>query len=70
MIVSIDDYLFPDLSSAEKAQDYIRTRFEAGDLGQKTGKGVYDWSEVDMDEFRLKAAEPYFKFFNWNLPEE
>ncbi|MBC3901341.1 hypothetical protein GH811_17180 [Acetobacterium malicum] len=70
MIVSIDDYLFPDLSNTDKTPDYIRSRFEKGDLGQKTGKGVYDWSKVDMDEFRMKAAKPYFEFFNWSLPEE
>ena len=27
MIVSIDDYLFPDLSNADKTPDYIRLRF-------------------------------------------
>ncbi|WP_050741090.1 3-hydroxyacyl-CoA dehydrogenase family protein [Acetobacterium bakii] len=70
MIVSIDDYLFPDLSNADKTQDYIRSRFEKGDLGQKTGLGVYDWSKVDMEAFRMKAAKPYFEFFNWSLPEE
>ncbi len=69
MIVSIDDYLFPDLCTADKTQDYIRSRYAEGNLGQKTGLGVYDWSAVDMEEFRLRAAKPYFGFFNWNLPE-
>lgn len=70
MIVSIDDYLFPDLCNAVKTQDYIRSRFEAGDLGQKTGRGVYDWSKKDMEEFRMNAAKPYLAFFNWTLPED
>ncbi|MZQ98990.1 MAG: hypothetical protein GT601_15085 [Acidaminobacter sp.] len=69
MIVSIDDYLFPDLSNADRTQDYIRSRYEAGNLGQKTGLGVYDWSNVDMEDFRERAAKPYYSFFNWNLPE-
>ncbi len=68
MITSIDDYLFPDLCNADKTQDYIRSRYESGDLGQKTGKGVYDWKDVDMNEFRIRAAQPYFAYFNWNLP--
>lgn len=70
MIVSIDDYLFPDLCNADKMQDYIRSRFLEGNLGQKTGKGVYDWTNVDIEDFRIRAAKPYFEFFNWNLPEE
>ncbi len=69
MIVSIDDYLFPDLCNDTKAQDLIRARLEAGQLGQKTGQGVYDWSKVDMDDFRKRAAQPYLGFFNWSLPE-
>ena len=58
MIVSIDDYLFPDLSNAAKTQDFIRSKYEAGNLGQKTGQGVYDWSKVDMEDFRRRAAKP------------
>lgn len=70
MIVSIDDYLFPTLSRAEKAQDYIRTRHDAGNLGFKTGTGVYDWSTKDIGEFRRRASEPYLRFFNWSLPAD
>lgn len=69
MIVSIDDYLFPTLSKAEKAQDYIRTRYDAGNLGFKTGIGVYEWNTKDVVEFRRRASEPYLRFFNWSLPE-
>ena len=70
MVLSIDDYLFPDLCNAGKGQDYIRSRHDAGDLGQKTGRGVYDWSHIDMEDFRKRAAQPYLGFFNWSLPEE
>ncbi len=70
MIVSIEDYLFPTLSNADKTQDYIREKYEAGDLGYKTGQGVYDWSKKDMDAFRQKASAPYLEFFNWKLPEK
>ncbi len=69
MIVSIDDYLFPSLSNAEKTQDYIRNRYEEGNLGFKSGVGVYDWRNRDVEEFRKSASEPYIKFFNWSLPE-
>ena len=42
MVLSIDDYLFPDLCTAQQAQDFIRSRCEKGELGIKTGKGIYD----------------------------
>lgn len=70
MIVSIEDYLFPTLCNAETTQDYIRTRHDAGDLGYKTGKGVYDWTKKDIEDFRKRASAPYLNIFNWSLPEE
>ena len=70
MIVSIGDYLFPTLCNADKTQDMIRKLYESGDLGFKTGKGVYDWSSKDADDFRKRSSEPYFRYFNWSLPTE
>ena len=70
MVLSIDDYLFPSLCTDQKGQDYIRSLHDAGDLGVKTGKGIYDWHGVDMDAFRKRASAPYLKFFDWDLPRE
>jgi len=69
MIMSIHENLFPALCNAAKPQDLIRIPYEAGNLGYKTGKGVLDWSGVDIDAFRKRASEPYLKFFNWSLPD-
>lgn len=70
LIVSIEDYLFPTLSNAEKTQDYIRSRYNAGQLGFKTGNGVYDWNKKDVNDLRQRASAPYLHFFNWSLPED
>lgn len=70
MIVSIEDYLFPTLCNATKTQSLVRDKYEAGKLGFKTGEGVLDWSDVDIDAFRKRASAPYLQFFNWSLPEE
>lgn len=70
MVTSIEDYLFPTLSNATKTPDLIRDLLESGNLGYKTGKGVLDWSDVDIDVFRRRASEPYLKFFNWSIPED
>ena len=70
LIVNIEDYLFPTLCNATQTQNVIKERIAAGDLGIKTGKGMYDWSKKDLDEFRLRAGKPYLTYFNWNLPKE
>ncbi len=69
MIMSIHETLFPTLCNSTAPQDLIRIPYEAGNLGYKTGKGVLDWTGVDIDAFRKRASEPYLKFFNWSLPE-
>lgn len=70
MAANIEDYLFPTLCNANKAQEYIRRRTNSGNLGFKTGAGVYDWSKIDVAKFRQRASQPYLHFFNWSLPEE
>ena len=67
--VNVCNTIFPDLSDMKQAPKSITDRIARGDLGQKTGKGFYDWSQVDMDEFREKVSAPYWGFFNWELPE-
>lgn len=70
MIISIEDYLFPTLCNARETQGLIREKYERGELGFKTGRGVYDWSKKDADDFRRRSSEPYFNCFNWSLPTE
>ena len=70
MAASVEDYLFPTLCNANKAQEYIRRRTNSGNLGFKTGAGVYDWSKIDVAEFRQRASQPYLRFFNWSLPKK
>ena len=69
MITSIQDYLLPSLSDRKDTPDIWRDHFNKGELGIKTGKGVYDWTEEAVAEFKEKASAPYFKFFNWDIPE-
>jgi len=38
------DYLAPSLSNATQAPALFRERVEAGQLGAKSGAGIYDWS--------------------------
>lgn len=67
---NIENYLFKDLSSADKAPKLICDLMEKKEYGVKSGKGIYDWTNVDMDDFRERISAPYWGYFNWKLPEE
>ena len=65
----IENYLFKDLSNADSAPRMVCDLMEKKEYGVKSGKGVYDWSEVDMDDFNARVSAPYWRYFNWELPE-
>ncbi len=52
LVMSIQDYVNSDLCSSSDAPSSIRERVERGDLGIKTGKGFYDWTQKDWDKVR------------------
>ena len=68
MILSIEKTLYPDLCHQTEPHKLLLDAAKRGDLGYKTGKGVHDWSNVDIDAFRKRGSQPYLKFFNWSLP--
>ena len=70
LIANIETYLYPDLCNDTAVQPFIQERLDRGDLGYKTGVGVYDWRQRDMDDFRRRVSAPYLKTFNWKLPED
>jgi len=62
--------LFPILSDEKDVPKVITDKIEAGDMGQKTGKGFYDWRNVDMDAYKKRVNAPYWRFFNWDYPKK
>jgi len=70
LISNVQRCVYPSLCNETDLQPLMRSCLESGKLGYKTGMGVYDWRERDMEAFRKKTVEPYLQGFNWNLPEE
>jgi len=69
MVLSIEKTVYPDLCCQKEPHKLVTDAVGRGELGYKTGKGVLDWSKVDIDAYRKRASDPYLKFFNWSLPE-
>lgn len=69
MVQSIEDHLLRDLSDAKETSAFVRERVARGDLGQKTGRGTYDWTDASRADFKARAAAPYWQYFNWDLPQ-
>jgi 3-hydroxybutyryl-CoA dehydrogenase len=45
LMQAIDSYLFPALSSADAPPAFLREHIARGELGAKTGRGLYDWTQ-------------------------
>ena len=62
--------LFPDLCDSKEPMKSVTDKIESGDLGRKTGKGFYDWRDVDDKEYAKRVSAPYWRYFDWKLPAE
>ena len=45
MMLSIESYLFGALSNMDQPPEFVRDLIARGDLGAKTGRGLYDWTQ-------------------------
>ncbi len=67
---NVNKYLFPSLCNATENLKSMSDKVANGDLGVKTGKGFYDWTNVDLNAFRARVSAPFWHFFNWDIPKE
>jgi 3-hydroxybutyryl-CoA dehydrogenase len=67
--VDVETYLFPTLCCATGPQKIVLDNVEKGNLGMKTGQGIFDWSEKNTDDFMLRKERPFYQYVNWHFPE-
>jgi 3-hydroxybutyryl-CoA dehydrogenase len=64
---SIFSYLGPDLSSDPGIPQQIDMAVKAGDLGAKTGKGIYSWSADKLADLKTQRIEELFRHLENDL---
>jgi 3-hydroxybutyryl-CoA dehydrogenase len=55
----VQRYLYPTLCNAAEPQKILIDSIRAGNLGQKSGRGLYDWSERDAEDFRRRRNQRF-----------
>jgi 3-hydroxybutyryl-CoA dehydrogenase len=58
---NISDYLFEDLSTAEKPHDMLVERFKSGNFGVKSGEGFYDYADGRGEEVVKKRDKAFIQ---------
>jgi 3-hydroxybutyryl-CoA dehydrogenase len=57
MQLAIDSYLFAELCNLAEAPALLRDRVARGELGVRTGRGLYDWSTKDPAAVRARRDQ-------------
>ena len=47
---NVASYLFEDLANTQEVSNLLKEPVSRGDLGAKTGKGIYPWPESQLKE--------------------
>ena len=62
--------VYTDLCDSKEVQALVKSGLSRGETGQATGKGLFDWSQKDPDDFRYRKQSPYFDGVRqWTMPE-
>jgi 3-hydroxyacyl-CoA dehydrogenase len=57
MMLAIDSYLFPALCSDEKPLAILEERIGRGEMGVRTGQGLYDWTTRSAEDVRARRDQ-------------
>ena len=57
----VQSYLYPTLCNEPKPQKILIDNVRAGNLGQKSRRGLYDWSDRDDEEFRRRRNKRFIE---------
>lgn len=55
--MDVQDSVLPSICAAKQSSPYIRDLVKNGNLGAKTGKGFYDWNQMDVKKCEEKRNQ-------------
>jgi 3-hydroxybutyryl-CoA dehydrogenase len=61
LVAAVQGYLYGDLDRSGGKQGCLVERIERGELGMKTGRGLYDWSDRDAAEVRARRDKEFLR---------
>jgi 3-hydroxybutyryl-CoA dehydrogenase len=59
---TINHYILPDLDSSQVPSPVIRERIDRGELGPRTGKGFYEWTDESLQAWMERLVTALAKF--------
>ncbi len=57
LTLAIHETVLADLENSTEPSPYLRQLVDRGDLGMKTGKGFFSWTETEASELRAKVTD-------------
>lgn len=61
LIESIQRYLYADLDCTSGEMRLVEEKVAAGELGVKSGRGFFDWSDRDLDDVRARRDREFVR---------
>lgn len=61
-ILQIEKYMLPDMDSSNESYPLLLEKVEKGELGEKTGKGFYEWTPQFTEAWRKKIEKNLIRF--------
>ena len=68
LAIAVAKYLIPHIESSNEIPKVLKEKVEAGELGVKTGKGFYEYTEESAEELRSRMAKALIKIASWEQP--
>ena len=65
----VQSKLYPTLCNEAEPQKLVMDLIRKGELGLKSGKGLFVWDEAHTADFRYRKSAPFFKYFVWKEDE-
>lgn len=68
---SIAENIYPDLCGTKEIQAPVLNGIAAGNGGREGGQGFFDWTNKDIDDYRLRKQSPFFEGVKeWTMPDK